>query len=241
MPSSHRESRARRAAAVALLVAACGGDSVVPPPPAVRSVRIEPRNIAAQAGATLGFRAVVEGSPGVDTTVRWSSEPSPSGQISASGLLTTCYPPGFVRVTATSLADTTKRDTLSVPVTIPAVGWAFVGGIAPPGVGPASPGEFLDRGAVAGDVDLVAWLTPAGVIACRAVERIELRLRGPGVDTAIGRVDFAPPFREARQVRVRFRSAAVPNGAYTVSGTVHITDVPHPVGLDGMSITVRNP
>lgn len=255
MPSSHRlrHSFLRSIVPLAALVA-CGGpvetplvdrtpplprDSVLPPASPVRSVRIEPRNISAQAGASIGFRAVVEAAAGVDTSVRWTAEPEQSGRISQSGLLTTCYPPAMVRVTATSLADSTRRDTLLVPVTINAIIWATVAGVLPPGEGPPNYGAASQDGRVSGDVDLLLQVTPAGTIACRSVERIDVRLRG-GVDTVFARLDFTPPFRDARLLRARLRSAAVPDGTYFVSGDIYLTGLTRPAELNGRTITIRN-
>ena len=255
MPSPHPLRRlVHRSALAAGALVACGGpvetpvgdratpprDSVLPPASPVRSVRIEPRNIALQAGAAVGFRAAVEAAAGVDTAVRWTAVPEETGRVSQSGVLSSCYPPAMVRLTATSVADSTRRDTLDVAVVIPAVAWATIAGLLPPGESPPTLGAALPDGPVSGDVDLLLQLAPVGIIACRFIERIDVRVRGGGMDTVVTRLEFTPPFRDARQLRARLRSAAVADGTYFVSGDIYLTGLARPAQLLGRTVTIRN-
>ncbi len=208
----------------------------------VRAVRIEPSAFALSVGASVQLQAVVDADPGVDTAVRWSSAPSPSGGVSPTGLLTSCYPPGVLRVTATSVADSTRAATLEVPVTAPAVGWVVPWGFVRPGAPlPPGPGAIVSRDSIAGDVELALSLSPQGILACRAIERVELRLRASGVDTIAVSLAFEPPFREGRNVRLPLRSGTLQPGAYDVSALLRITGLPTPLEYQLGSIAVRRP
>lgn len=212
-----------------------------PPPPAVRSIRIEPSNFALTVGASLQLRAVVDAEPGANAAVRWSATPSETATITESGLLRTCYPPAVVTVVARSLADSTKAASTDIPVLISLVGWAFVGGIVRPGDGSPPGSDYLDRNALQGDVDFYVVLNPSDFIPCRLIERVEVWVRGTGVDTTIASIAFQPPFATARSVRARFATRSVKNGAYRVGGRMFLTGLTQPTGIIDEGIVVANP
>ena len=79
-------------------------------PPAI-SVTISPTSVSLQQGQTQQFTATVTGSS--NTAVNWTAT---GGTISNSGLFTAGQTPGSFTVTATSVADTTKKATANVTV-----------------------------------------------------------------------------------------------------------------------------
>jgi hypothetical protein len=207
----------------------------------VRGIRIEPSNIATNVGATVQFRAVVDADPGADTSVRWSVTPAETASITDGGLLSTCYPPAVAIVSARSRADTSKGAMVEIPVVSFAVGWAFVSGVVRPGEGPPSPGDFLDANALRDDVDFYLTLNPSYFIPCRLIERLDVWVRGSGIDTTITSVTFTPPFSSARAVRARFATRSVTNGVFRVGGRVFLTELSQPVPVLDMGIVVANP
>lgn len=212
-----------------------------PAKPEVRGIRIEPSNIAANVGATIQLRAVVDADPGADTSVRWSVTPAETARITDGGLLSTCYPPAVAIVSARSRADTSKSAVAEIPVMSFAVGWAFVSGVVRPGEGPPSATDYLDVSALRDDVDFYITLNPSYFIPCRLIERLEVWVRGSGLDTTISSVAFTPPFSNARAVRARFATRSVMNGVYRVGGRVFLTELSQPVPVLDLGITVANP
>ena len=229
----------RRAAVIASIatlgLTACGGDTG-PRAPGIRSVRIDPTVQVMSVGASVPLRAIVDADPGADTTVRWTSDPSESGAVSPVGRLTACYPPGTIVVHATSVADPTKSATLTAQVVIPSVGWAFVGGVVHDGDAGGVPNDT-----VSAEAEILIVVSPAIVLVCRGVERVDVRLEGGGIDSLISRFDFAPPFSDSHVLRVPLRADALPNGVYQITGTVYVSGVKQTVSLNGRAITVRHP
>ena len=212
-----------------------------PPPPAVRSIRIEPSNIGLTVGASVQLRAVLDAEPGADTSVRWSATPPETATITERGLLRTCYPAAVVTVVARSLADSSKSASLQVGVASSLVGWAFVSSAVLPGDGTPPGSDFLNANSLQGDVDFYVVLNPSDFIPCRLIERLEVWVRGAGVDTTITSIAFQPPFATARSVRARFATRSVKNGAYRVGGRMFLTGLTQPTGLIDLGITVANP
>ncbi|MBV9879773.1 MAG: Ig-like domain-containing protein [Gemmatirosa sp.] len=238
-PARPHVVRAAARAGMLVALAACRDTAG---PPMVRAVRIVPRvTTAISVGGSYRLQAAVDADGGADTTVRWTSVPSLAGQVTEDGLVTTCYPGGRVVVTATSVADPTKFAVDTVLVLQPAVGWASVGGPIRTGTGPALPGDGVPRDSVTGDVDLYVSLGAGGFLACRGIERLDLRVQRPGLDSLIARLDFTPPFSDSRTFRVPLHAGALPNGTYAVSGAAYVSGVPSTVPLLGFSMTVRNP
>lgn len=213
----------------------------LPTPPLVRSIRIEPSNIGVVVGTKVQFRAVVDADPGADTSVRWSATPSETANITDSGLLSTCYPPALATVSVRSRADTSKAASAEIPVVGYAVGWAFVSGVVRPGEGPALGSDHLEGNPLQGDVDLYVTLNPSDLIPCRLIERLEVWVRGGGIDTTVMSVVFSPPFSSARAVRARFATRSVSNGTYRAGGRVFLTGLTQPVAVLDLGITVVNP
>ena len=95
--------------------------------PTVTSVTVTPNPAVATIGTTLQFSAAVSGTGAFDNTVTWSVLPTPGsalspGDIDATGLYTTPYPPpasGTVTVTATSTQDATKSGSVIVTLSAP--------------------------------------------------------------------------------------------------------------------------
>ena len=248
--STHDLPSGGHAARALLLVLgiACGACSDASPPmqappakPEVRGIRIEPSNIAANVGATLQFRAVVDADPGADTSVFWSVTPAETARITDGGLLSTCYPPAVAIVSARSRADTSKSAVAEIPVVSSAVGWAFVTGVVRPGEEAPTASEYLDVSALRDDVDFYITLNPSHFIHCRLIERLEVWGRGGGMDTTISSVAFTPSFSSARAVGARFATRSVTNGVYRVGGRVFLTELSQPVPVLDLGITVANP
>jgi hypothetical protein len=189
----------------------------------------------------MQFRVVVDADPGAETSVRWSATPSETATITEGGLMRTCYPPAVVTVVARSLADSTKSGSLQVGVASSLVGWAFLNGAVRPGEGTPTGSDYLDRTALQGDVDFYVVLNPSDFIPCRLIERLEIWVRGTGVDTTITSIPFQPPFSTARSVRARFATRSVKNGAYRVGGRMFLTGLTQTTEVIDMGIVVANP
>jgi len=76
------------------------------------SVAVSPKTVTLPTGGTQTFSAVVTGT--TNTAVTWSAT---GGTINSSGYYTAPATPGAYTVTATSVADTSKKDTATVTVT----------------------------------------------------------------------------------------------------------------------------
>jgi hypothetical protein len=87
------------------------------------TVSITQRNLSLNPGATFALTADVTADPGVNTGVNWSSGNGAVATISTAGLVSGVAP-GTALITATSQADASRRDTLTVRV-VPrlASGW----------------------------------------------------------------------------------------------------------------------
>lgn len=79
------------------------------------TVSITPRNIGLNPGTSTTFAAVVSADPGVPTGVTWSSSTGTVATINAQGVVS-AISLGSTVITATSVADATKRDTVTVNV-----------------------------------------------------------------------------------------------------------------------------
>lgn len=103
----------------ALLPSGCGGSSTPPPPPTI-SVSVSPKRVAITTGQTQSFSATVTGSSNVNVT--WGVDTIPGGNsivgtIDGSGKYTPPATGGSHTVTATSVADGSKRASASLGVT----------------------------------------------------------------------------------------------------------------------------
>lgn len=79
------------------------------------TVSITPRNVGLNPGTSTTFAAVVSADPGVPTGVTWSSSTGTVATINAQGVVS-AISLGSTVITATSVADATKRDTVTVNV-----------------------------------------------------------------------------------------------------------------------------
>ena len=79
------------------------------------TVSITPRNIGLNPGTSTTFTAVVSADPGVPTGVTWTSSTGTVATINAQGVVS-AISLGSTLITATSVADATKRDTVTVNV-----------------------------------------------------------------------------------------------------------------------------
>ena len=79
------------------------------------TVSITPRNVGLNPGTSTTFAAVVSADPGVPTGVTWSSSTGTVATINAQGVVS-AISLGSTLITATSVADATKRDTVTVNV-----------------------------------------------------------------------------------------------------------------------------
>ena len=88
--------------------------------PSIISVEIQPPGpLELQPGNTTTLTANVSADPGADTTVAWSSDDEDVAEVDADGVVTASAS-GTTSITARSIADTTKSDTVTVVVTSPA-------------------------------------------------------------------------------------------------------------------------
>ena len=83
--------------------------------PRAVTVSITPRSIGLNPGTSATFAAAVSADPGVPTGVTWSSSVGTVATISAQGVVN-AISLGSTLITATSQADATKRDTVTVSV-----------------------------------------------------------------------------------------------------------------------------
>jgi uncharacterized protein YjdB len=79
------------------------------------SVTIAQRNVSVNPGASLTLTATVNADPGVNRQIAWTSSNNAAASISAAGVLTGIAV-GNTLITATSVADGSRRDTLTVSV-----------------------------------------------------------------------------------------------------------------------------
>jgi len=77
------------------------------------TVGIVQRNVSINPGRTFALTANVIGDPGISTAVNWTSSASAVATISSAGVVS-AISAGSTLITATSQADITKRDTLTV-------------------------------------------------------------------------------------------------------------------------------
>lgn len=89
--------------------------SAITVPARTIAVSITQRNVSVNPGTSLTLNAVVTADPGVNANVNWTSSNAAAATINASGVLTGVAS-GSTLITATSQADNTKRDTLTVNV-----------------------------------------------------------------------------------------------------------------------------
>lgn len=106
--------------AVGLLLSACGGTGTPDPGPGdvtVSSVEITnvPSPAQVQIGATVDLNATVSGSSGVSQDVTWSSSDASLATVNADGVVTGVSA-GSVNITATSDADSSKSDQVTLQV-----------------------------------------------------------------------------------------------------------------------------
>jgi hypothetical protein len=226
--------------------AATEGPSAPPKAPTVRAVKIDPLRVGLGLGIVYQFSATVDADPDVDHSVRWSARPTPTGTITPSGLLTTCYPNGIITVFATSVVDSTKSDSLRVSMIETAEIWAAWSALYRPGAfDPViNQSDYVDFSAVSGVVDVQVGIHGDGHLACRSIEEYRMQL----VSRADASVRYALPTRVVatpglRKIleRYRFDSRTVPNGEYLLTGIVKISGG-FEMGFAGpMPIIIRNP
>jgi uncharacterized protein YjdB len=89
--------------------------STITVPARTIAVAITQRNVSVNPGTSLTLNAVVTADPGVNANVNWTSSNAAAATVNASGVLTGVAS-GTTLITATSQADNTKRDTLTVNV-----------------------------------------------------------------------------------------------------------------------------
>ena len=97
--------------------------SVITVAPRPGTVSITQRNIGINTGTSTTLTAVVNADPGVATGVTWSSSAGGVATISAQGVVS-AVSLGSTLITATSVADRTKRDTVTLNV-VPRLGAAW--------------------------------------------------------------------------------------------------------------------
>lgn len=97
----------------------CGSNSKpTPPPPPAVTISVTPNPSSVTYGSTLTFTATVSNT--TNTAVTWSvDEGASGGTINSAGVYTPPNAEGTFHVTATSQADSTKKSTAPVTVTIP--------------------------------------------------------------------------------------------------------------------------
>lgn len=209
--------------------------------PRVHSVTIGQHGLGLQIGSSFQLTARVDADRGADQSVSWFTRASTSGDVSSSGLLTTCYPPGYVTVVARSVADSSVADSIRVGVSTGDFSWVAAAGAARPH-DPPQPGiDVVDSRNVAGDVDLLYLIPTTGVLYCRRIEGLRATLRGPGVDTTFAEVALGDRGPIDLIVRVRFHSQAFPNGKYVFGGTVSLSGLDEKPATTEWAIEIRNP
>ena len=105
-------------AALVFLVAACGGPTTPTPDPTVNSVTIDGGDRSLAVDETVQLAVTVDVSGGASTDVTWSSDDDTVATVDGSGLVTGVAA-GSATITATSDADGSVADTITVTVTDP--------------------------------------------------------------------------------------------------------------------------
>jgi hypothetical protein len=133
-------------------------------------------------------------------------------------------------------------DTLRVAVTTPALGWAAVSDVSRPNPStPRRPEDFVDLGAINGDVEVEVAVN-GSVLAgrCRAVELVEIHLTRGTTQLVIARFLSTTPFAADRSFRVRLQTTAIPDGEWSLGGSVYLTGLATPQAVLPLRVTIRN-
>jgi hypothetical protein len=193
-------------------------------------------------GASPRFRARVSGGLGVSQAVRWTSSAPTIADVSNDGVVTTCYPGGSATITAQSVADPSKTAAVRLLVNPLGIGWISINAPRRSGTDVIVPFDSLS-----GTVDVPVGLSPEGVLPCRAVERVELRIRGAALDSVVARIPLNPPATRVTFVRATIETAStfagrrlLPNGSYVLSAAVFVTGLAQPVLAPEIPIMIRN-
>src|SRR6266851_4339860 len=140
-----------------VLGSGCG--SGVPPVTTAASVVVTPHQTTVGLGGTVAFTATVTGtSAGQSTAVTWSVQEAAGGTVDSSGYYVAPGTTGTYHVVATSVADTSKKDTATVTVTSTPV---IVVSISPQAAsvvtGGTAPFTATVTGTTAGQSTAVTW------------------------------------------------------------------------------------
>jgi hypothetical protein len=123
------------------------------------AVAVSPKTASVTTGGTVTFTATVTGTTaGQSTAVTWSVQEAGGGTVDSSGKYAAPATAGTYHVVATSVADTSKKDTATVTVTAPA---GIVVSISPQ-LAQTAPGGALSfaatvTGTTAGQSTAVTW------------------------------------------------------------------------------------
>lgn len=231
--------------AAAAGLAACGRDnSVAPTAPVntgVRSVIVSPSDVPLVPGEVAQLVATVTGEPGNDQRVRWSLIGSPYIFVSASGMVTGCWPGGHATVLATSLVDARNAGAADVVVATTAQSIVSFSSIS---YSPSGVTAHLDS--IAGAITVAANFAQPQ-FSCYAAAELDLVLTSARGDTVVGRQLFPTAPSAPVTLPFAFNSAATqggqplfPNGSYLLR-----LDAVFPgtttVASNTLALTLRNP
>lgn len=224
---------------IAVLAACDGGGSA--PAPAVRAVSLTTAHLqlAAPSEFLLAslFQPRVAADPGANTDIRWSISDTVNARIEADGMLRLCAAIPDLTVTATSVADSTKRAVAHATVTEIAVSWASLTSVLD-----ATSGAPADMRALRGEV-LVGIVVDDRWLRCSsAPARLELWV-SPAVGTPVlvAARSFAPGATTDAAHSFRWNSASLPNGSYSFVTRVYIAGRAEPArSMTSAPFDVRN-
>ncbi len=122
------------------------------------AVSIAPRVASTATGGTVAFRATVTGATsGQSTAVTWSVQEAGGGSVGPSGQYTAPATAGTYHVVATSVADTSKNDTATVTVMVPAIAVTISPQTASAGTAGSLQFMATVTGTTAGQSTAVTW------------------------------------------------------------------------------------
>jgi uncharacterized protein YjdB len=173
---------------------------VEPPPPV--AVTLSPSSATIRVGEHVDFVATVTNA--TNTAVRWESDAAEIVRVGEAGRAT-AVAPGTARIAAVSLADTTKRATAEVVVTLPPA-QLRIAGVTRAGTGEAVAPERVD-GEIEVSVEFVA----------AAARRLSLHAHHGEAATLVGeRTLGADSAHLQRSHRFRLDTRSLPDGEYTL-------------------------
>jgi hypothetical protein len=209
---------------------ALGCDATPPAPAAVRAVSLTEVRLQLSAPSDFSlaslFQPRVAADPGANTDIRWSISDSVRARILDGGVLRLCESIADLVVTATSVADSTKKAVAHATVTEMALPWVSITSLLDAGTGAP-----VDVNALRGDVLVGVSGIEERRLRCNGLSRIELSVITAQNDViAVEGRSFEPAAKSLPAQSFRWSTTSVPNGTYRLRLRVYLDGRADPVG-----------